>query len=131
MLSFVVPAYNEERCLPATLAAIHAAMGPIGAPYEIVVANDASTDATVALAEAGGARVVTVENRQIAKTRQVRETRDNERCRTTLEALRKAAASGNVNMMPFVLDCVRSYATLGEICDTLREIYGIYEEPAF
>jgi methylmalonyl-CoA mutase N-terminal domain/subunit len=46
-----------------------------------------------------------------------------------LESLSKAAAAGNVNMMPFVLDCVRAYATLGEICDTLRAVYGTYEEP--
>jgi glycosyltransferase involved in cell wall biosynthesis len=68
-VSFVVPAYNEERCLPATLASIHAAASAIGIAYEIVVANDASTDATAALAHAGGARVVSVENRQISRTR--------------------------------------------------------------
>jgi methylmalonyl-CoA mutase N-terminal domain/subunit len=34
-------------------------------------------------------------------------------------------------MMPFVLDCVRAYATLGEICETLRGVYGTYEEPTF
>jgi glycosyltransferase involved in cell wall biosynthesis len=69
MISFVVPAYNEERALPATLAAIHAAMAPIGREYEVVVANDASTDATAAVAEANGARVVPVEFRQISRTR--------------------------------------------------------------
>jgi glycosyltransferase involved in cell wall biosynthesis len=69
MLSFVIPAYNEEKCLPATLASIHEAARALGIDYEIVVANDASTDATAAIAEAAGARVVTVENRQIAKTR--------------------------------------------------------------
>jgi len=31
-------------------------------------------------------------------------------------------------MMPLVLDCVRSYTTLGEICDSLRSVYGVYEE---
>ncbi|HTG75341.1 MAG TPA: methylmalonyl-CoA mutase family protein, partial [Terriglobia bacterium] len=72
-----------------------------------------------------------VAERQIARTRKVRETRDNSRCRTTLEILGKAAASGDVNLMPLVLDCVRAYATLGEICDTLRAIYGTYEEPVF
>jgi methylmalonyl-CoA mutase N-terminal domain/subunit len=72
-----------------------------------------------------------VAERQIAKTRKVRETRDNGNCRTRLEALSKAAAAGNVNMMPFVLDCVRAYATLGEICDALRAVYGTYEEPTF
>jgi glycosyltransferase involved in cell wall biosynthesis len=69
VLSFVVPAYNEERCLPATLASIHAAAKALGIDYEVVVANDASTDATASIAEGAGARVVSVENRQIAKTR--------------------------------------------------------------
>ena len=69
MLSFVIPAYNEEKFLPVTLASIHEAARALGAEYEIVVADDGSTDATAVLAERGGARVVTVENRQIAKTR--------------------------------------------------------------
>src|SRR6188474_2395967 len=69
MLSFVVPAYNEEKCLPATLASIHEAGRALGLEYEIVVANDASTDATATVSASAGARVVTVQNRQIAKTR--------------------------------------------------------------
>ena len=69
MLSFVVPAYNEEKYLGPTLAAIHAAARAVGEPYEIVVADDDSSDATVQVAEAGGARVVTVHKRQIAGTR--------------------------------------------------------------
>jgi glycosyltransferase involved in cell wall biosynthesis len=69
MISFVVPAYNEEKYLGATLESIHAAARAVGEPYEVVVANDASSDATVAIAEAGGARVVSVEKRQIAATR--------------------------------------------------------------
>ncbi|HET9219053.1 MAG TPA: methylmalonyl-CoA mutase family protein, partial [Terriglobia bacterium] len=70
-----------------------------------------------------------VAERQIARTRRVRETRDNDRWRSTLDALKQAAVVGNLNLMPFVLDCVRAYATLGEICDTLRAVYGTYEEP--
>lgn len=69
MLSFVVPAYNEERLLGATLQAIHGAAKPLGIAYEIVVADDASTDATAAIAEEAGARVVRVEHRQISATR--------------------------------------------------------------
>ncbi len=69
MISFVVPAYNEEKYLAPTLAAIHVAARAVGEPYEIVVANDGSTDNTAQLAEAGGARVVTVQKRQIAGTR--------------------------------------------------------------
>ncbi len=69
MLSFVIPAYNEEKYLAPTLASIHAAARAVGEPYEIVVANDNSNDGTVRVAEAGGARVVTVHKRQIAGTR--------------------------------------------------------------
>ena len=69
LISFVVPAYNEEKCLAATLAAIHAAAQACRIEYEVVVADDASTDATAAIARAHGARVVHVEYRQIARTR--------------------------------------------------------------
>jgi methylmalonyl-CoA mutase N-terminal domain/subunit len=73
----------------------------------------------------------TVADRQIASVRRLRETRDNETVRQRLDALRKAAAAGDVNMMPYVLDSVRAYTTLGEICDALRSVYGVYEEPTF
>lgn len=69
MISFIVPAYNEERYLAATLASIHAAAHALALDYEVVVADDASTDATAAIAAAGGARVVAVSNRQISRTR--------------------------------------------------------------
>jgi len=69
VISFVVPAYNEERLLGATLDAIHAAARDIAQPYEIVVANDASTDGTAGIARAHGARVVDCQHRQIAKVR--------------------------------------------------------------
>jgi len=69
VISFVVPAYNEEKYLAPTLEAIHGAARASGEDYEIVVADDASTDATAEIARQHGARVVTVENRQIAATR--------------------------------------------------------------
>ena len=68
-ISFVVPAHNEERLIGATLDAIHAAAREVGQPYEVVVANDASTDETAAIARARGARVVDCEHRQIARVR--------------------------------------------------------------
>ena len=68
---------------------------------------------------------------QIERLRKLRESRDNRRVRASLHALRDAAAANDVNMMPYILDCVRAYATLGEICDELRGVYGVYEEPAF
>jgi glycosyltransferase involved in cell wall biosynthesis len=69
MISFIVPAYNEERLLGATLAALHAAGGAVGEPYELVVVDDASTDATSLIAQRHGARLVRVAHRQIAATR--------------------------------------------------------------
>ncbi|HWM25766.1 MAG TPA: glycosyltransferase [Chthoniobacterales bacterium] len=69
MLSFIVPAYNEELELPATLSAIHAAAAANGEPYEIIVVDDASTDATAQIAQSAGAVVVSVHHRQIAAVR--------------------------------------------------------------
>ena len=69
MISFIVPAYNEERLLAGTLCALHAAATGVAEGYEIVVADDASTDATAAAARTGGARLVSVAHRQIAATR--------------------------------------------------------------
>ena len=69
MLTFVVPAHNEELLLGRTLAAIHAAARRVGRPYEVIVADDDSTDRTAAVAAEHGARVVAVRNRQIAATR--------------------------------------------------------------
>ena len=68
-ISFIVPAYNEERLLGSTLDALHAAGRATQETYELVVADDASTDRTVAIAESRGARVVSVSHRQIAAAR--------------------------------------------------------------
>jgi methylmalonyl-CoA mutase N-terminal domain/subunit len=72
-----------------------------------------------------------VGQRQIDRLKQLKASRDNGRVRTSLEALRGAATNSDVNLMPYILDCVRVYATLGEICDELRGVYGVYEEPTF
>lgn len=69
MISFMVPAYNEEQCLAETLDALHAAARELGEAYEIVVADDGSTDQTAAIAAHKGAVLVSVTNRQIAATR--------------------------------------------------------------
>jgi glycosyltransferase involved in cell wall biosynthesis len=69
MISFIVPAYNEQALIGRTLEALTRAARNTGEPFEIVVADDASTDWTAAIAEAHGARVVTVNLRQIAATR--------------------------------------------------------------
>ncbi len=69
MISFIIPAYNEEQYLGATLTALHAAATEIGEPFEILVVDDASTDRTAAIAVEHGARVIAVRNRHIAATR--------------------------------------------------------------
>lgn len=69
MISFIVPAFNEEKYIEATIKAIHETGDKIANTYEIIVANDASTDRTKEIAENNGAKVVTVSNRQIAATR--------------------------------------------------------------
>jgi methylmalonyl-CoA mutase, N-terminal domain len=68
------------------------------------------------------------ERRQIARLQALRRDRDNERVGATLNALRDAA-KGAPNMMPFILDAVKAYATLQEITDVLRQVFGVYQEP--
>jgi glycosyltransferase involved in cell wall biosynthesis len=69
MISFVIPAYNEELELSSTLAAIRAAASGATQPCEIIVVDDASTDATPEIAEQYGARVLSIQRRQIAAAR--------------------------------------------------------------
>ena len=69
VISFIVPAYNEERLLGATLDAIHAAARACGEPHEVIVVDDASSDRTAEVAAAHGAGVVHGRCRQIAATR--------------------------------------------------------------
>jgi methylmalonyl-CoA mutase N-terminal domain/subunit len=66
--------------------------------------------------------------RQVARLGRARRERDNERVSVTLEALRQAAR-GSENTMPYILDCVRAYATLGEIMGVFRRVFGEYREP--
>jgi len=80
----------------------------------------------------------TVARQQSAKLKALRAGRSNERVRSCLETLKKAAAqepkagtNGNVstaNTMPSIIEAVRAYATVGEICEALREVYGTYTE---
>jgi glycosyltransferase involved in cell wall biosynthesis len=69
MLSFIVPAYNEEHELPGALAGIRAAAEASGQEFETIVVDDASTDATPDIATAAGAIVVPVHYRHIAAVR--------------------------------------------------------------
>jgi glycosyltransferase involved in cell wall biosynthesis len=69
MISFIVPAHNEQNCIGKTLQAINEAARSVGQPYEIIVVDDASTDSTAEISRQHGAIVLTVNNWQIAATR--------------------------------------------------------------
>jgi glycosyltransferase involved in cell wall biosynthesis len=69
MISFVIPAHNEERYLGPTLRSVFDSAAAVGEPFEVIVADDASTDRTADVAREFGARVVSVNNRKISATR--------------------------------------------------------------
>ncbi|MBA7651924.1 Methylmalonyl-CoA mutase [subsurface metagenome] len=70
----------------------------------------------------------TVAKQQLARLKKIKKTRNNSEVKTKLLDL-KRAAKDDQNLMPFLLSCVKAYATLGEIMDALKEIYGEYKEP--
>ena len=73
----------------------------------------------------------TVAETQIACLDQQRAQRDTDGVSRTLDAVRDAAA-GTENLMPLLLDAVRASASVGEVCDALRDVWGEYEEsPVF
>jgi methylmalonyl-CoA mutase N-terminal domain/subunit len=71
-----------------------------------------------------------VTGEQLALLAKVKASRDPQQVEATLQALRKAAADPSVNTMPFLIDAVKAYATVGEISDAFRDIFGTYQEPA-
>jgi methylmalonyl-CoA mutase, N-terminal domain len=78
-------------------------------PIEILYIDDATADT------------------QLARLAELKRTRDHDRVQRALEGLRQAAR-GRDNTMPPLLECVRAYATVGEMCDALRDVWGEYEE---
>lgn len=71
-----------------------------------------------------------VRQHQVERLQRTRDRRDAGAVANALDKLR-SAAQNNENTMPATIEAVRAYATLGEICSALRDVYGIYEEPAF
>ncbi|MGH9907819.1 MAG: methylmalonyl-CoA mutase family protein, partial [Pyrinomonadaceae bacterium] len=69
-----------------------------------------------------------VQDHQVERLEQTRARRDAGSVANALEKL-KRAAQDNENTMPATIEAVREYATLGEICSALRDVYGVYEEP--
>ena len=67
-------------------------------------------------------------DRQVARLAELRRTRDNGRVGQSLDRLR-VALEGTENTMPYIMEAVHSYATLGEIVQVMKEVFGVYEEP--
>jgi methylmalonyl-CoA mutase, N-terminal domain len=67
-------------------------------------------------------------DRQVKRLEELRRTRDNGRVGQTLDRLR-IALEGTENTMPFIMEAVHAYATLGEIIQVMKEVFGVYEEP--
>lgn len=71
-----------------------------------------------------------LEREQVKQLKILRKERDNTKVEKALRDVERAAEAGDVNMMPYFMEAVRNYATLGETCQVLRDVYGEYEEPA-
>jgi methylmalonyl-CoA mutase N-terminal domain/subunit len=73
-----------------------------------------------------------LERKQIDRVRALRARRDSAAVESTLSALKEGAAREGVNLMPPILSCARAYVTMGEMCDALREVWGVWREtPVF
>ena len=71
-------------------------------------------------------------DRQLSRLRRVRQERDEERVQGLLQQLRRDAADESVNLMPVTVDLVKAGASMGDIVETLRALWGTYEErPVF
>ena len=72
------------------------------------------------------------EHKQVERVKALRARRDSAAVEQRLAELREAAAREDVNLMPIIIDCSRDYVTMGEMCDALREVWGIWREtPVF
>jgi methylmalonyl-CoA mutase N-terminal domain/subunit len=73
-----------------------------------------------------------LEGQQIERVQALRGRRDSSAVERRLGELREAAAGDDVNLMPIIVDCARDYVTMGEMCDALREVWGVWREtPVF
>ena len=71
-----------------------------------------------------------IEQRQLKRLQEVKRNRNNDRVKECLEQIREASL-GDENLMPFIIDAVREYATIQEICDVWREVFGRYTDPGY
>jgi methylmalonyl-CoA mutase N-terminal domain/subunit len=71
-----------------------------------------------------------IEERQLRRLKEVKQSRDNSKVRILLHEIRKASEK-NENLMPHVINAVREYATLQEVCDVWRDVFGRYSDPGY
>jgi len=73
-----------------------------------------------------------LETKQIERVQATRAQRDGAKVEAALKALKESAAKDDVNLMPLIVDASREYGTMGEMCDALREVWGVWREtPVF
>jgi methylmalonyl-CoA mutase N-terminal domain/subunit len=71
-----------------------------------------------------------IEERQLRRLREVKQMRNNSKVKECLSQIRKASQDGK-NLMPYLIDAVREYATIQEICDVWRDVFGRYSDPGY
>jgi len=71
-----------------------------------------------------------IEKKLVERLKQVKRQRNQAKVKETLNKLHRAAEKEDANLMSFILQAVKEYATLGEICDTLRDVFGEYKPPS-
>jgi len=71
-----------------------------------------------------------IEKKLVKQLKRIKRERNKEKVNEALSKLREAAQKENVNLVPFILEAVKEYATLGEVCGTLREVFGEYKPPS-
>jgi methylmalonyl-CoA mutase, N-terminal domain len=106
-------AYRQQRSIEkkeTIIVGVNEFHSSVEAPIEVMVIDEAAAES------------------QCSKVKQVRSDRDPEKVRAHLSTL-EAAARGSGNLIPPIMNSVRAYATLGEMCDVLRSVFGEYREP--
>jgi methylmalonyl-CoA mutase, N-terminal domain len=130
-LGGVIPAIKENFFQREIAEASFRYQAEVEAKQRIVVGVNrytADEDTSVELLKIDPA----LEQQQIERVRALRSRRDSAAAEEALTALKQAAARDGVNLMPVIVDAARAYVTMGEMCDALREVWGIWREtPVF
>jgi len=71
-----------------------------------------------------------IEERQLRRLREVKQTRNNQKVKELLDQIRRASKNGE-NLMPYLINAVREYASIQEICDVWRDVFGRYSDPGY